>query len=77
MVGRGLRTICPTGEDHPGLLQGEMVMLGKMSSSCDGGGFWTWAMRAMMGINVSISILLPSSQDLLTGCHGKRLLETI
>jgi len=77
MVGRGLRTICPIGEDHPGLLQGEVENHGKMSSSCGGGGFWMWAMRAMMDINVSISTLLLSSPGPLIGCHGKRLLETI
>ena len=77
MVGRGLRTIRPTGEDHPGLLQGEGEKHGGTSSSCGGGDSWTWVMRATMDVNVSISILLLSSPGPLIGCHAKRLLETI
>ena len=77
MVGRGLRTICPIGEDHPGLLQEEVERRGETSSSCGGGGFWKWATRVMMDTNASISILLLSSPGLRIGCHGKLLLETI
>jgi hypothetical protein len=77
MVGRGLRTICPMGEDHPGLLQVEVEKHGEMNSSLGGGGSWTWVMRAMTDTSVSISILLLSSPDPPIGCHGKHLLETI
>lgn len=74
MVGRGLRTICPIGEDHPGLMQEEEVeKSGGTNSSLGEGGFWTWATRATMGINVPISILLASSPGLLTGFRGKAL----
>ena len=77
MVGRGLRTICPIGEDHPGLLQGEAERHGETNSSRGGGGSWTWVMRVMTHTNVSISILLLSSPGLLIRCHGKSMLEMI
>jgi hypothetical protein len=77
MVGRGLRTICPMGEDHPGLKREEVAKHGETNLNLAEGDSWTWATRVTMHINVSISILLLSSPDLPTGCHGKRLLETI
>jgi hypothetical protein len=77
MVGRGLRTICPMGEDHPGLMKGEVEKHGETSSSLAEGDSWMWATRVTMHINVSISIPLLSSPDPPTGCHEKCLLETI
>jgi len=77
MVGRGLRTICPMGEDHPGLNKGEGEKNGGTNSSLVAEGSWMWATRAMMHTDVFISILLLSSPDPLTDCHEKRLLETI
>lgn len=77
MVGRGLRTICPIGEDHPGLLQEEVARRGEMSSSRGGGGSWKWVRRVMMDTNVSILTLSLSSPGLRIGCRGKLLLETI
>jgi hypothetical protein len=77
MVGRGLRTICPMGEDHPGLNKGEVEKRGETNLSLVGGGSWTWATRATMHTNASISTLLVSNADPPTGCHGKRLLEMI
>jgi hypothetical protein len=77
MVGRGLRTICPMGEDHPGLMKEEVEKHGETNLTLAEGDSWTWATRLTMHINVSISILLLSSPDPPTGCHVRHLPETI
>lgn len=77
MVGRGLRTICLIGEDHPELLQEEVETSGKTSSRLGEGGSWKLATRVTTDTNVSILILLLSSLSLLIDYHEKSLLETI
>lgn len=76
MVGRGLRTICLIGEDHPELLQGGVEKCGKTSSKPGEGGSWMLATRATMDTNVSILILLLSSPGPLIDCREKSSLET-
>ena len=77
MVGRELRTICPIGEDHPGLLQGKREVFGGMSSSPEEGGFLIWATRATMGTAVPIPILLVSNLDQLPALAMESLQVTI
>lgn len=76
MVGRGLRTICLIGEDHPELLQGGVARSGKTSSNLGEGDSWTSVMRATMDTSVSILILLLSSRSPPTDCREKSSLET-
>lgn len=74
MVGRELRTICPVGEDHPGLLHEVGVgMHGEKNTSPGEGDTLMWQTRAMMMTeNIASILILPhSSRGLLTHLLGK------